>query len=154
MVDDERPPDARAAAGTVLRQPRRAVLALEVIGVLVLAGLVAVTASDASALILTLPLSGAALLLLSRDAVLRPVLTADVTGLCLRVGLRRRCFTWITVESVATDAGRGGLGGYLIIDAGDDLVQVPAWRVGGDVAGLAADLNALRLGGPSGGVSP
>ena len=146
MADEERPPGARAAA-TVVAQPRRHVLVLEASGVLLLVALAVVTGSDPSALILTVPLGGVTVLLLARDALLRPVLTADATSVCVRAGLRPRCFTWSTVARVTTDEGRGGLGGYLVIDSGEDLVQVPAWRLGGNVTALAADLNALRAAG-------
>lgn len=82
----------------------------------------------------------------SQDAVLRPTLTADRTGIVVRRGRRLHRIEWVRVGRLAgSSTGRRlTLIRTLEIDVGDELVVLPARRLGADPTEVAQALEQMR----------
>jgi hypothetical protein len=98
--------------------------------------------------LLLIVLAAALLAESGRALLIRPVLTADPTGLTLRAAGRTRHHPWSAVVSVRARTTRRLVSvATLEIDLGDDLIVIPAYRLGNDPTDVAGVLETLR---PSG----
>lgn len=80
----------------------------------------------------------AVLVFVAGDLAARPAVVADGQGIVLRTGLRRKCFTWSEHPTFSAAVGRGGLGGVLLCDVGDELAVIPQRRLGMSAADAAS----------------
>ena len=79
------------------------------------------------------------------DAVVRPTIRADESGITVRTMRGRLHYPWPAVDDVrAHEARRLFVLQSLEIDTGDELVAVPGLRLGADPAAIAGQLQALR----------
>lgn len=119
-------------------------MVLQAVGAAALAGL-AVVGSGPGRLLALLGAVGLAALT-AGDIALSPFLTADVSGLTVVAGFRRRHHRWgeVTDVRVVRETRRFVRTVTLEIDLDDELVLVPVRRLGTDVDGVAARLGQLR----------
>lgn len=112
----------------------------------VLAALVATTLDAAGRLLfvaLAVVLAGFA----AYDALVRPSLVADGTGLTVRSGLSTHRVSWPDVTRVEVVTTRRLLVLHALeIDAGDDLLLLTRRRLGANLGDVARRLDALRSG--------
>ncbi|MFL6128343.1 MAG: PH domain-containing protein [Mycobacteriales bacterium] len=89
------------------------------------------------------------LALVALDLVLRPRLAADATGVQVRTLAVRRRLPWSALQRVEVDErNRYGLTARTLeLDAGDTLVVLGRWTLGGDPRDVADSLARIRYTG-------
>jgi hypothetical protein len=112
-----------------------------VLGLALLAG---TTLADPVGRLLLLVAGAVALLVGARDLLLRPVLSADDSGLTVVDGLRWRTAPWGTVAALAVITDRRTP--LLSVDLGDTLIVLSRRRLGAAPADVLAIILARRDG--------
>ena len=122
--------------------PSCAAAALEVVlGLALLAG---TTLADPVGRLLLVVAGAAALVVGTRDLVLRPVLSVAGSGLTVVEGWRRRTATWDAVEALGVVTDRRTP--LLSVDLGDTLIVLSRRRLGAAPADVLAAVVAVRDG--------
>ena len=122
--------------------PSVAAAALEVVvGLALLAG---TTLADPVGRLLLVVAGAAALVVGTRDLLLRPVLSADGSGLTVVEGWRRRTAPWTGVEALGVVTDRRTP--LLSVDLGDRLIVLSRRRLGAAPADVLAVVVAVRDG--------